>query len=366
MQKKIVINALCVGKRFSGLGRVGVEVINEIFKRGIEDQFIIIVNRGALHHLRELDVSKFVVVNKFCSSDYGVFGHALRIVYSNIITLKYFGHKVWALSQIEASLFGQSQYLIVHDVIPLIMSKQSPKLFYYFKYYLKLALSNTKMVFTDSEYSKKRIEEFYSGLLSPVKVIYLGVPSVMNEKIQIKDNIILYTGRYSPTKNVEGLLRAFTQYRDRGGLLKLSFCGVSFCEIELETQGELRKLVEDDCIFFHGYVSDEILRQQYLRSKGLVLPSFEEGFGLTVLEGVANGCVVACSNRSSIPEVGGDLAFYFDPSSRDEMVASLFEIEKSQKCYDQEYLQQCEKHLRKFNWEDALTNYLELIKNDVY
>jgi glycosyltransferase involved in cell wall biosynthesis len=54
-----------------------------------------------------------------------------------------------------------------------------------------------------------------------------------------------------------------------------------------------------------------------------VLPSFEEGFGLPVVESMACGTPVACSSVASLPEVGGIAAEYFDPSSTDWLVAAM-------------------------------------------
>lgn len=362
MQKKIVINALCVGEKLSGLGRVGLEIITEIFNQGIESRFLIIVNKGALQHFDQLDTKNIVVVNKYCSSDYGIWGHLLRTIYSNLISLRYHGHKLWALSQIEASVFGVNQYVIIHDVIPLIMPEHSSKLYYFFKYYLHFALSRSRMILTDSEYSKKRIMEFYPKVQAPVNVVYLGDSNKFEKIKNDKEDTVLYTGRYSPTKNTEGLLQAFISYRKAEGLLRLRLCGVAFSDILVETQVKVENLIETGVLIFEGYVSEQKLKALYLSSKGLILPSFEEGFGLTVLEGIAHGCLVACSNQSSIPEVAGDLAFYFNPNSRDEIMASLFQIEKSQKYYDETYHLKCEKHLKKFNWKDALNNYLNCLR----
>ena len=62
-----------------------------------------------------------------------------------------------------------------------------------------------------------------------------------------------------------------------------------------------------------GYVGKDILAALYKTADFYVFPSLYEGFGLPVLEAMSMGCPVICSNTSSIPEVGGDAAFLFDP-----------------------------------------------------
>jgi len=57
-----------------------------------------------------------------------------------------------------------------------------------------------------------------------------------------------------------------------------------------------------------------------------LVPSVYEGFGLPVLEAMACGTPVVSSNRSSLPELGGDAARYFDPYNVDEIAAAIREV----------------------------------------
>jgi glycosyltransferase involved in cell wall biosynthesis len=72
-----------------------------------------------------------------------------------------------------------------------------------------------------------------------------------------------------------------------------------------------------------GWVSAEDLEGLYRAASCFVLPSFEEGFGLPLLEAMARGAPVACSNVSSLPEVAGEAALYFDPTREDEIAAAI-------------------------------------------
>jgi glycosyltransferase involved in cell wall biosynthesis len=64
-----------------------------------------------------------------------------------------------------------------------------------------------------------------------------------------------------------------------------------------------------------GWVEDRIVQALYRHATCVVFPSLAEGFGLPVLEAMARGVPVACSDRSSLPEVGGNAVLYFDPTS---------------------------------------------------
>jgi glycosyltransferase involved in cell wall biosynthesis len=72
-----------------------------------------------------------------------------------------------------------------------------------------------------------------------------------------------------------------------------------------------------------GRVPREELVSLYRTAAALVFPSLYEGFGQPPLEAMACGCPVACSNAASLPEVVGEAAALFDPTSVEEMVAAV-------------------------------------------
>ena len=72
-----------------------------------------------------------------------------------------------------------------------------------------------------------------------------------------------------------------------------------------------------------GWTSDEDLEGLYALAVACVFPSLYEGFGLPVLEAMRRRVPVACSDRSSLPEVAGDAALTFDPEDVGAITAEL-------------------------------------------
>ncbi len=81
-----------------------------------------------------------------------------------------------------------------------------------------------------------------------------------------------------------------------------------------------------DRIHFTGFVEDEEVRRLYGACDLFVYPSFYEGFGLPILEAMACGRAVACSNTSAMPEVADSAALLFDPSSRRDLVFAMRDL----------------------------------------
>jgi glycosyltransferase involved in cell wall biosynthesis len=92
-------------------------------------------------------------------------------------------------------------------------------------------------------------------------------------------------------------------------------------------QRELESLAEGlgirEAVVFPGWVGAAELEGLYRCAGCLALPSLREGFGLPILEAMRRNLPVACSNTSSMPEVGGDAVLYFDPARVDEIAAAV-------------------------------------------
>lgn len=131
-------------------------------------------------------------------------------------------------------------------------------------------------------------------------------------KYSIDQDYVLAVGTLEPRKNLKNLLLAFAAMR-RNTTEQLVVVGGHGWLFE-ETEELLQKLGLGSRVILTGYVPDRELPALYQGAKLFVLPSHYEGFGLPILEAMMGGTPVITSNTSSMPEVGGAAALYFDPS----------------------------------------------------
>lgn len=136
--------------------------------------------------------------------------------------------------------------------------------------------------------------------------------------------LLLYVGSVSPHKNLEGLVSALAELRRDA---HLAIVGPLAEESSLCCHDSLRALITrlglGQRITFTGFVPDEDLVALYNAAAALVVPSFDEGFGLPALEAMACGTAVVVSARGALPALVGEAGICFDPLDRRSMAAAI-------------------------------------------
>jgi glycosyltransferase involved in cell wall biosynthesis len=259
----------------------------------------------------------------------------------------------------------------VHDLIPFIFARemrgQIPLDYRVALKYARLRYRSADRILTLSEHSKQDICRLLGVLEDRVEVVPLGstlVPSGMTrseaerkveEQFGIAPRYLLYVGGTDFRKNLGRLLEAFALMRSQGYPGRLVLVGETF-SMEIPEVMRLRERVSqlglEDGVVFQGYVGDEHLAALFEACDFFVFPSLYEGFGLPVLEAMRCGAPLLISRASSMPEVAGDSAFYFDPEDVPDM-AEAFRIAVSDPDEVERRRQRGLVRAAEFSWEKA-------------
>jgi glycosyltransferase involved in cell wall biosynthesis len=129
---------------------------------------------------------------------------------------------------------------------------------------------------------------------------------------------VLHVGGHIPTKNVPRLVAAFSRLADQE--LRLLLVGWGAGDQLARTKRAVERFGLGGRVVMLTDLPGPALSDLYANCQLFVFPSLYEGFGMPVLEAMAHGAPVACSVASSLPEIAGDAALYFDPLSVTEIV----------------------------------------------
>lgn len=137
----------------------------------------------------------------------------------------------------------------------------------------------------------------------------------------------VYPANFWPHKNHRRLLQAMRAYADTGGHLTLVCTGEPGTAFD-HLRAYAGQLGLESQVLFPGYLDDQQAGVLTAGSYALVYPSLYEGFGLPVLEGMAAGRPVLCSQVASLPEVGGDAVLYFDPEDVQQIAGAMLRVQQ--------------------------------------
>jgi glycosyltransferase involved in cell wall biosynthesis len=143
----------------------------------------------------------------------------------------------------------------------------------------------------------------------------------LRERLGLRDrHVILCVAQKRVHKNLTGLVRAVAALGREDTVLVLVGSPTPH---EQELRDLAAELGVADRVVFPEWLADADLEGLYRLARAFALPSFEEGFGLPILEAMARDLPVACSDVSSLPEVAGDAAELFDPRDPASIAAAL-------------------------------------------
>jgi glycosyltransferase involved in cell wall biosynthesis len=366
MSAAIVVNATNIGRYIDGIGVYTLNLLRELSQLGGHHRFIIYLNRSCadqVEGIRFPDHWEIHWVSSLMSPDHGFKGHFIRLLFSNYLGLKHRHSILWVTGQLEAILMRKNQIITVHDIIPLLFRKLHKKQYFYFKYVLKLVLSNARWIITPSYHTQGLLVERYGIDESRVHVIHNGVRDSSRDdsrdsSARSDGEFILFSGRMVPMKNLGGVLDAFNLIKDKvPHRVVITGHNRRNSSSDASTAVPSNRAVGRDRVEFKGHVSSKEMEDLLNRASLVVFPSFYEGFGLPPLEGMAHGCPVVVSNVSSLPEVCGDAAEYVDPKDIHSIADGMYKV-LTEGSLRRSMIKKGFARARRFSWEKSAKEHL--------
>lgn len=342
-EKRIAVDARWVFRELSGIGRYTLELLKQLGEIGGAFRYLVLVCDGERRDFVEREAGLAGKANfAFAELPYGPFSMRGQFAAARL------------LREQCADVYHSTNFMVplpafprrkphaircicnIHDLIPMVHPEFTPKalktrFFPIYKALMHEIARRTDAVATGSESAKRDIVRLLGVPEGRIAVVPDGVagrygPGGEKPSVQGGPKTVLYVGRSDPYKNLPGLVEAFARLVRTGGVdARLRIVGSPDARYP-EAGAAARRLGMADRVEWSGYLDDAGLLQAYQDADVLALLSRYEGFGLPVLEAMACGTPVVCSNAASLPEVAGTAAWLVDPDDVAGAAGALREV----------------------------------------
>lgn len=348
--------------KLEGLGSFTDEILRRMVRNHLEHKFIFIFDRDWDSSFIYAD--NVIPIKTFLPSRHPALWYT-RFEFSIPNIIKRYKANLFLSTDGYIPVHPQVRtYDVIHDIgfvhdtqsQPLIINK-------YYNRYFPLFARNAHRLGTVSEYSKADIVRTWGINPDKIDVIYNGVKTVFspladNEQADVRNRItdghpyFVFVGSLNQRKNVEGLLRAFDLFKQKGDfphrLVVVGECMWSMSSID----GEIERMEHADDVIFLGRLQPADLRDVVASAEALVLPSFLEGFGVPIVEAMNCDVPVITSNCTSMPEVAGNAGLLINPHSDDEIANAMLQIATNAELRAQ-LIDNAKVQRQKFSWDKS-------------
>ena len=261
---------------------------------------------------------------------------------------------------------------MVHDVAYLRYPEHlQPRIRAFYKKWMGRYLAYTDHIITVSEFSKREIIAGYNIPADKISVVYNGItdaykPISEEQKKHTRDRYtngkpyFVYLGAIHPRKNILTLVKAFEHFKSsHPSEHQLVLAG----RASWHTEEVFKTITESkwkDSIHLPGYVATTEATSLVASAEAMIYPSLYEGFGLPLVEAMACGVPVICSNVSSLPEVAGNAALLFDPMDAAQLAHHMEKI-SSDDGLRKEMITFGAERSKYFSWDKAASQVYEIL-----
>jgi len=354
---------------FTGIGRYTHELVDRIIRLAKKHEIVLFFNAPEFKKFKipSKNVKKVLVNAKHYS--FAEQTHFLKKLNQAKCSIVHFPH-------FNVPILYRKPYTVtIHDLtLSLFPGKKMTRFYHRLAYHftIKNAVHRAKKVISVSNNTKEDIISHLKVDPSKIATVYNGVNSQFKQlssqagitktlkKFKIKPPFLLYTGVWRSHKNLPRLIETFFILLNHKKLpLQLVITGKPNPHYP-EVKQLVKNLKLSKHIHFPGLVTEKQLIQLYNAAQFYVFPSLYEGFGLPPLEAMRCGTPVLASETSSIPEICGDAAIYFDPLNPKDIARKITSLYKDTS-RQVELIEKGSQRAQKFTWEKMAQDTYKII-----
>lgn len=364
-------------KNKTGVGEYTFELLSTIFKQDKDNQFFLFSNSAKEIHKKNYNWDQPNVRHIHTRLPNKILNFALAFGLININKLLPEKIDHWYSPNLNfLSLDKNTKHtLTIHDI-----SFEFFPEFYTLKQQLWHKIINPKKqcqradtIVVPSENTKRDLVDYYEIPAEKIRVIYPGISPTFNptdaqlkiqrtiilKKYDLPENFILFLGSIEPRKNLLGLIKAFEKLpKEITDKFYLIIAGGSGWKnknaYDLASRSKLNNHIK-----FLGYVSEADKPALYSLANIFVFPSFYEGFGFPIIEAMKMGTPVITSNRSSLPEIAKNSAYFINPNNFSDLSLAIKSLILNSKLYE-EYLKRGQETASYYSWENSAKEHLTI------
>lgn len=340
-------------------------------RAGSKDEFIIYVNRESAGVFEEVPGAVKVVRCNVSASN-----RPARILYEQTV-LPFLAARHGLDALLSAGMTGPfvstvPGFTMIYDLQHVNQPQNFGKLYLLFlKSIIYMSAKRADAVLTLSEKSKRDIVKHYGISPEKVYVTYLASDravfrgrgdeevSAVRKKYDLPPSFALYIASSLPHKNYERLLQAFRIVKGRRKDLKLVLIGARDYGHDI-----IKKKIEElglaGEVVFLGWLPFEDIPVIYSAADLFVFPSLHEGFGIPVLEAMASGVPVVCSDIEPLDEVAGSAARLVDPLDAESIAKGMCDVLENRQLRERLVADGFER-AASFSWEKTAADTLKAI-----
>lgn len=314
---KIVIDARSMGSRPSGIGMYLNDFLRQLMKYE-EFQFVLLSDIATSENI------KYFIKQGIEVRTQG------REINKSVGVYSYFSFIQKQLDEIKPDLFWEVNTVIpvklkgdfktmitVHDMFPIDYVEYFGRVYsIYFRHSLKKTLKNTDMILYNSEQTKKTTECVFPEAKKIPNCNGYIISNPLEKEYEIADeNYFLYIGNMEKRKGVDLMIKAYAQYREKGGTKPMIFAGKMQEEDIRQLLNETMDKFNTDgsqVMTYLDYVSHAKKMELYANCSCFVFPSKAEGFGMPILEVMKLFKPIIVGNLDIFEEIAGACINTFD------------------------------------------------------